>query len=223
MAFRKKQHNCKLCGLHKSLRWVNLEIYQKGLSPLLRQEQESLQSKISMQESSVWAQETLNFQQRWLFLEGKMKPEFLHLEDQKHHLDPIIALDTPSGIVEIDDEVLYELHSFYEELYSEHDYYSDVEITDFLLELDLPTIDPIEHEAVLGGVVSEAEVIEVIGKLKVGKSLGPDGLIPEFYKHFAPILASLLASCFNSAMLASYFYVMCNNYFTLQERPQIEG
>ncbi len=129
-----------------------------------------------------------------------MKPEFLHLEDQKYHLDPIIALDTPSGTVETDDEVLHELHSFYEELYSEHNCHSDVEITDFLSELDLLTIDPIEQEAALSGIVSEVEVVEAIGKLKVGKSSGPDGLIPEFYKHFAPILASLLASCFNSAM-----------------------
>ena len=38
IAFWKKQHNCELCGLHKSLWYVNLEIYQKGLTLLLEQE-----------------------------------------------------------------------------------------------------------------------------------------------------------------------------------------
>ena len=40
----------------------------------------------------------------------------------------------------------------------------------------------------------------MIGKLKVGKSPGTDGLIPEFYKWFAPILANLLVGCFNLVM-----------------------
>ena len=80
-----------------------------------------------------------------------MKPEFLHLEDQKHHLDPILALDTSSSVVDMDEEVLQELCSFYAGLYSEYDTHSVSEIMDFLSELDLLAIDPAEHEDILGG------------------------------------------------------------------------
>ena len=47
------------------------------------------------------------------------------------------------------------------------------------------------------GAISEEEVLEAIAQLATGKSPGPDGVPPEFYRRFATLLAGDLASVYN--------------------------
>ncbi len=50
------------------------------------------------------------------------------------------------------------------------------------------------------GLITEAEVLDAIKKLNLGKAPGPDGFSPDFYEHYSYVLADLLAKFFNEIL-----------------------
>ncbi len=129
-----------------------------------------------------------------------MHPEFLHLEDNKYKMEPISYLECDSGPCTSDEEILKELHAFYTDMYSAHNSKDEMEIMHLLDQLALPEIPEDQIDGLLSESVTEQEVLDAIGRIQLGKAPGPDGLLPEFYKRYAPIIAKLLAECFNDAM-----------------------
>lgn len=62
--------------------------------------------------------------------------------------------------------------------------------------LHLPSV-PAEQNSLLGGVISNAEILEAIKSLKCNKTPRPDGYTSEFFQRFAPNLCPLLRAMFN--------------------------
>ena len=129
-----------------------------------------------------------------------MHPEFLYLEDNKYKMEPISYLECNSGPCASDEEILQGLHSFYTDLYSACTFKEEIEILQFLDQLAVPEIPEDQMDGLLSQSIMEQEVLDAIGKIQTGKAPGPDGLILEFYKKYAPIIAKLLAACFNTAI-----------------------
>ena len=73
-------------------------------------------------------------------------------------------------------------------------------IVDFLASIEVPKLS----SKVDSGLISEAEVLTAIAKLKAGKSPGTDGLTAAFYKKFAEHLVPLLTNCFNKAFITRH-------------------
>ncbi len=71
-----------------------------------------------------------------------------------------------------------------------------LEISEFLDSLSLSKVNNLSQ---LIGDITEQEVASAINRLNNGKAPGLDGLMAEFYKHFATFLSPLLAEVFNSA------------------------
>ena len=78
------------------------------------------------------------------------------------------------------------------------------DIEQFLDKLEVPELKTAIEES----EITEQEVMSAIGKLKVGKSPGTDGLTAAFYKKFATDLALRLVKCFNKALLTGALTAM---------------
>lgn len=68
----------------------------------------------------------------------------------------------------------------------------------------LPTLDD-ETISDLEMLITEGEVARAIATTPSGKSPGPDGFTPEFYKWFALLLTSFLTKVFSSLLEGSVF------------------
>ncbi len=68
------------------------------------------------------------------------------------------------------------------------------EIAEFLDTLQLPKV---EEHLIFADKIIEAEVLDAIQKLNTGKSPGPDGFTPDFYRKFALFVACILLEVFN--------------------------
>ncbi len=134
-------------------------------------------------------------EEKWLFKEGTSSKEFLHLEDLHLSKKEISKLYDMDGMVLLaTDQILLRMKTFYENLYTPHTSKTKEEITNFLDTLHLPNV---EDNLIFADKITEAEVLDAIQKLNTGKSPGPDGFTPDFYRKFALFVAHILSEVFN--------------------------
>ncbi len=69
-----------------------------------------------------------------------------------------------------------------------------LDLDNFLTELNILSV---KENFVSVSHVSKDDVLDAIKKLNIGKSPGPNGFTPDFFKMFAPFLSDLLARSFN--------------------------
>lgn len=124
-----------------------------------------------------------------------MTSTFLNLEqDQKSHnvLDTVI---NEKGVHMSIEGVLTVITEFYMALYANQDSQTEQEIMNFLD--SVPSFPRILHDTTLLTMpISEEEVTKAIRSLRLGKALGCDGLMAEFYKLFEESLLPILMSLF---------------------------
>ncbi len=99
-------------------------------------------------------------------------------------------------VVTDSDQILEAIHLFYQDLYKDVGGKNEQEITDFLEQMDVPKV----NQALVCGLITEAEVLDAIKKLTMGKAPGLDGFSPDFYKCYSYILANILAKFFNEIL-----------------------
>ena len=191
MKFQYKQHKTELGSLQLLLCQVNCRVYA---GEDLHKDQFSLQRHISQCEQQLWE---LPYKNEWITKEGTMHADFLHLEDDIGGGIDIKALLDKHGTIVEGDDVLDVMREFYADLYRNKDVVTKAEIDTFLGKLDFPKLS----SKINAGDITEGEVLAVINKLKIGKSLGMDGLNAAFYKKFAEHLAPLLVKCFNKSFI----------------------
>ena len=69
----------------------------------------------------------------------------------------------------------------------------------FLDNLEIPTIEPGDREG-LDRPLTQSEITAAIGDVQTGKSPGPDGKPPEFFKKFKDKLAPIMLEVFNESL-----------------------
>ncbi len=153
-------------------------------------------------ESTIW--ERSSTPENWALKEGMMCPEFLHLEDELSQRLDIGQLYNVAGEIAQGNDVLGVMRDFYVNLYSNKDHVSTKDIQIFLDKLDIPKLKSLVEDT----EVTEQEVLNAIGKLKIGKTPGTDGLTAAFYKKFATSLVPQLVSCFNKAFITGSLTAM---------------
>ncbi len=84
------------------------------------------------------------------------------------------------------------MHDFYAKLYSKQDIPDDLD--EFLANLHILKV---QDSFISFPYVSENDVLDAIKKLNAGKSPGPDGFTPDFFRLTAPFIVDLLAQSFN--------------------------
>lgn len=94
--------------------------------------------------------------------------------------------------------------TYYSDLYNLKGHFSQLpeqsrtrEVDQYISETALPTL-PEEVVEDLDSPLTEEEVVCAIKETPAGKSPGPDGFTPKFYKVFAPQLSAFLSKVYNS-------------------------
>ena len=89
-------------------------------------------------------------------------------------------------------------HQYYTNLYKRHDILPE-RIDEYIKRQKLPEITE-EQKQLINGPITISEMEEVIKKIKLGKTQGPDGLPGSYYKHFEKELLQPLQNIMNSIL-----------------------
>ena len=117
----------------------------------------------------------------WVNEGEKNTKYFLSLEKKNQSNNVITKLNTENGIVSSESDVLKEMCSFYEQLYTSKSI-NDVDINEYLSD-DVPNVD--ENDKILcDSFPTIGECKEAVLNMKSNKSPGLDGIPAEFYKCF---------------------------------------
>ena len=126
---------------------------------------------------------------------------FLYLEDLiKQGVELEKILDNNSQEVSDTEGILTLLYSFYQGLYSMPKLSPAIDQIKNFLDCVPSLLKILGDTSMLTLPISDHEVINAIKYLRPGKSPGYDGIIAEFYKHFAESLSNILAAVFNQVL-----------------------
>lgn len=103
-------------------------------------------------------------------------------------------------------------YEFYSELYKATQKLTDILITSFFSNLQLPFLSK-DHRDLMEEPFTSDEIREVIKNLKTGSALGPYGLSVPYYKKFGDTLAPHMATFFNSKKSGSPMDTHLNTAF----------
>ncbi len=119
---------------------------------------------------------------RWFDEAERCSKFFLSLENVHQQRNNIVRLKDNGNIVSDDIGILSVCSTFYKELYSS-ECVDDMLIKEYIMNTGVPMLDQVDKEQ-CDMPITKQEVQNAIGNLKLNKSPGPDGIIPEFYKKF---------------------------------------
>lgn len=92
---------------------------------------------------------------------------------------------------------------FYEALYQTQTSHTEQELTSYLTDLNLPSLNP-EDSAALESSITQEEISQAISSFRPGKSPGLDGFPAEWYQQHKEKLAPCLQKVFIAAEKRGY-------------------
>ncbi len=124
--------------------------------------------------------------------EGERRTKyFFNLEKTRQSKNTIKRLkDTSGTIVHTDDKILKVGTHFYDTLFETKNIPQE-KIDDYLDKVEIENTLNESQKNMCDEDISESEIHTVIKNLKTEKSPGSDGLTPEFYKHFWPVIKDM--------------------------------
>lgn len=156
---------------------------------------------------------------RWIEKGEKSNSYFCRLEKRRQEKNAIKSLFVNGNVNNCPKIISSEIFKFYSTLYSSA--FSETDCNNFFdrIYTNIPQIDEHFRDLCEADIKIE-ELDKAIDKLSSGKSPGPDGLTPEFYKFFREDLRDLLfdvfLECFHNNILAS---TMKQGLITLIPKP----
>ena len=192
-ARKKKAQNYKLEALNRKLEQI---LSNQNKLPL--QNKKVLENQISLITKDI--EEIVQYRtkgamirskQQWFEGGEKLTKYFFNLEKSKAKKKVIVKLQDKNDQIKVDrEEVLKEIHDYYQELFTEQSIQPD---SSYLEDIKLPTVTP-EDKLMLNAPISLPEIKIAIAQLKVGKCPGIDGLPIEWYNKFQADIATSLHS-----------------------------
>jgi hypothetical protein len=134
---------------------------------------------------------------KWAEHGEKSSKYFCNLEKRSNEKKNIHILTSDSGSIISDQKnILDELHSFYQTLYTSKSTHSNKENSiSYLDKLNIPQFLD-ESKIKLNRPISKAEVLTSLKSLNLNRSPGYDGLPVEFYIVFFPDICDMLLDCY---------------------------
>ena len=130
-------------------------------------------------------------------LDNNEKPSkfFLKKEHARAKSKLIDKLETESGIVTENEEVIDECKKYYTNLYKEEEI--DDNLTDYFMR-EVPKLNDIDKD-ICEGLITKEECLNSLNKMQNGKSPGSDGLPKEFYVKVFPIIGDVFVQVINNS------------------------
>ena len=136
---------------------------------------------------------------RWIGEGEKPTKYFLNLEKRNFVNKQMVKMERSDGTLAFrQDEIMGEVFSFYEGLYSKQENVVDGLNSDLLNSLTCKQLTDGQSKEI-GGSITMTELSESLDNMKNGKSPGPDGFTVEFFKCFWPELSHFLLRSINTA------------------------
>lgn len=137
---------------------------------------------------------------KWIDEGEKISRYFCNLENRNFVSKAMSSLETDKGVVLSNtDEILKEVKSFYEKLYSSQKVSTNnTDLTELPELKDLPKLDSVSARK-LEGLITYEELADALQKMKNNKSPGSDGFSAEFFKFFWKDLGHFMLRSVNEA------------------------
>lgn len=158
---------------------------------------------------------------RWVDLGEKPSAYFLNLEKHNHNKKTIIRLEDPqTGDTSSDaDQILDILADYFKELYSNKNLDLD---PDYLATLEMPQVKA-RDAIMMDGPIQLEEIHLALKQLKKSKCPGVDGITPECYLRFWPLLAHPLFELFNHVVSQQKLHASARDgVISLLDKPEKE-
>ena len=149
---------------------------------------------------------------KWAEQGKKSSKYFCNLEKRSNEKKSIhILKDNSDSIISDQKDILKELYSFYQTLYtSKSTPHNKEDIRSFLDSLDIPQISD-DSQLKLNSPVSKAEILSALKSLNLNRSAGYDGLPVEFYIVFFHDIFDLLLNCYRYSFEQGFLSVSQRN------------
>ena len=135
---------------------------------------------------------------KWCEKGEKCNRFFLNLENQRQCNNVIKEVKNENGrTIKNDVEILKEISKYYENLFSSKTVENNINMEEYLSSLKISDKLTEKDKLFCDKAITEDELQTAISKLHTGKSPSLDGLTPEFYKHFWPILKQPFCNMLN--------------------------
>ena len=122
---------------------------------------------------------------------------FFNLENRNFTSKIIPKIEKDNGeIITKQGEILNEVQTFYEKLYTVDDEIEDVNLENFLKDFNVPRLN-ISESLNLEGKITIGEAAKIIKNMKNNKSPGSDGFTVEFFKCFWKQLGNFIVRSIN--------------------------
>ena len=139
---------------------------------------------------------------KWLTEGERPTKYFLSLEKNNYKRKTLFKLADQNGlIVEQPNQILDEIRTFYDNLYTSRQY---VDLS-YLDKLEIPQL-PEQIKMELDSPISICEIADAIKQMNNNKCPGLDGLPVDFYKVFWPKLKSILPSVYEEVVQSGMFH-----------------
>ena len=136
---------------------------------------------------------------RWVELGEKPTKYFFNMEKKNYNKKVISELKRSDGKIFVyDQDIITDIQTFYENLYSSNIDHSSNAFIDFGRDLQFAKL-PDEEKSNLDGEITLEECEKILNTFQNGKSPGDDGYTAEFYKQFFNLLGQDLVNGLNVA------------------------
>ena len=138
---------------------------------------------------------------RWVEKGERPTKYFFNLEKRNYNRKTITELQTDDNeIIREEDIILETIEKFYKDLYRSKITVSQVDLDEFIEDIEIPKLDN-EEKNELEGLFTLEECKEVLETFEDNKSQGEDGFTAEFYKQFFDLVGTDLINSLNQYKL----------------------
>lgn len=216
-----KSRNNKIAALEKSLK-RNIEARDQDKDFVLFHDYDVHISNIQMELEELTSQRTqgaiIRSQSNWVELGERNNSFFLNLEKHNFNKKVITHIRNPrnGSIITEPKEILNVLNNYFEHMFQHKDTSLDL---DYLATIKIPQISD-KDRYMLDGPIQLEEIHLALKQMRKSKCPGVDGLTPEFYLKFWPLLATTFKALFTEVVNKELLHSSARDgVFALLDKP----
>lgn len=195
---KKKERNVKKSKIIDEISQIDIQIGNRPTDNTLIDKRATLEAELNKILDFETSGIIIRSRCRWAEEGEKSSKYFCNLEKRSCERKKIYRLRQRSGaLINNNDDIMKEIHSFYSQLYSEHR--TDVNFDTFLNDIEIPKLSD-ENKEILDQPITKNELYKTLVSMSKNKTPGFDGLPVEFYIVFWMDISDMLVDSYNFSL-----------------------